>query len=191
MGDLTTLAVVKTQHGIDSSSFDDTISTVIAAVSLTIERYIGRTITEGTYSDEYLNGDGMSDQLVLKNWPVTSAVTFVLKEDGSTVASTNYTVDDSSGIIYTLPDYYGSSAWTRGRRNFTVTYSAGYATVPADIKQAATDQVRRQLYQVQPLGSNWLGKKSISEAPGFVTVYETAELLPGVRQILNQYRRRF
>jgi len=193
MGDLTTLAVVKEQHGISGSSYDTLITTVIAGVSIAMERYVGRTLTEATYSDELYSGDGFTDQIVLRNWPVTDTVTFVLKEDNSTITSTNYSVHSDSGIVYPVPDYYGQAVWTAGRWNYAITYSAGYdsTTMPADIAMAATDQVRHQLNQIQPTGPNWLGKTGINEATGFSVTLAPHRLLDSVKEILNTYRRRF
>lgn len=137
---LTTLADVKETMGVASSdhSYDNLIIRKINQVTAQFEKYCGRRFKEATYTDEGYNGTG-TDQIVLKNYPITSTVAFSLgnrdnslnENDWETVDTNRYFANNSSGVIDLT--FTAGGGWGRWR----ATYSAGYATIPDDLAEAA------------------------------------------------------
>ena len=135
---LTTLARVKDSLGITGSSEDQALTNVISAVSLRMQRYMKRDIVQGTATAEKYDGDGRCDTLQLRNFPVISPPTPVVRVEGTAV--TDFELDAETGHLIRLDNYSGK-VWDRGRRNIEVDYTHGYSTVPEDLAQAALDQV--------------------------------------------------
>lgn len=94
-----------------------------------IENYLGFRVKETTYTrEEYDSEEGQA--LLLNNYPVNSTSTFTLErrtsalneDDWETVDSEYYHVDYDAGIIYAAGGY----EFSRTRRGYRVTYTAGY-----------------------------------------------------------------
>ena len=135
---LCTLADVKESLGIDAgnSSQNNLIIRKINQATEMIEKYCGgRRFASTTYTDEEYDATN-SDQLVLKNRPIT-AFTYLDSRDGTTnvsswsaVDSELYFRDNNAGVLDLT--FNASGRWNRYR----VTYTAGYATIPADLAEA-------------------------------------------------------
>ncbi len=138
---LTTLADVKESLGVASSdsSYDNLIIRKINQVTRQIEAYCDRHFLETTYTNEIYNSN-QTDQLVLKQRPVTATTPFALgvrdtglnEDDWETIDSNLYYVDTTSGVVSLL--FRTAGRWGRWR----FTYSAGYATIPEDLAEAAS-----------------------------------------------------
>lgn len=137
---LTTVADVKESMGIASSdhSWDNLIIRKINQVTKQIEKYCGRRFIETAYTQEEYNST-QTDQLVLAQRPITSSTPFELgiRDSGlntdswDTIDTQLYYVDTESGVVDLL--FSASGRWNRWR----ATYSAGYATIPEDLAEAA------------------------------------------------------
>jgi uncharacterized phiE125 gp8 family phage protein len=132
---LATLAQVKEYIGNSADNTDDALLTrLITAVSELIERSSQRVFGQATYT-ETRNGTG-GRFLVLNNRPVTAVSSLTI--NGITIPqSTSFTVDGwvvESPWKVTLRGY--SHRFDEGVQNVQITYTAGYATVPADVAQA-------------------------------------------------------
>lgn len=157
---LTTRANVKEALGYDSNTnYDDLLDNLIARASVMIESRLGRSVVQASYT-EYVDGDG-SEYLNLRQGPVIS------------VTGLAYATHDSSGITTTSVDAgtyitYGNEAdwlmggflrsnggcFNRGRKNYEVKYSAGWAAVPYDIEQLAIDVVTWLFNQRKDAGND-------------------------------------
>ena len=147
-GDLTTLATVKDWLGIPSgdTSKDARLSRLITSSSARIVGWLGRGILSASYSETY-SGVGNA-RLGLRNYPVIAIASLTV--DGVTVPAASgsppaggYTVAHVgspvvTGAFINLSGY----CFTRGADNVAPVYTAGYATVPADIEQAAIELVQ-------------------------------------------------
>jgi len=131
---LVSLADVKYEWGRAQTDTgdDDRAQTLINNISAVIELYCGRTFASTIYTDELIDGTS-SKYLQLKHWPVIAFST--LKEDDATVDAANYKIYYAEGLIYT------DGTWTVGAQNYKATYTAGYAVLPAAIKQACIEWV--------------------------------------------------
>jgi hypothetical protein len=124
-GDLTTLQSVKTYTGRTSGTADDKLSALITACSGWVKSYLNRDILQATYT-ETINGTG-TRQILLGNYPVTS-VTALLVCDHDV---TSYALSDGRRTISLAP---GGGIFDRDIANVSITYVAGFATVPADLE---------------------------------------------------------
>lgn len=137
---LTNLADVKESLGIASSdtSRDNLIIRKINQATLYIESYCSLSrdhhFALTTYTNEEYDGTNNST-LVLRMRPVTAITSFQRRKstlsDGTfeDVESELYYSDLSAGVVELVVT--SNSGWNRYR----VTYSAGYATIPADLAE--------------------------------------------------------
>lgn len=125
---------------------------LIDVASEVIAQHTGRDWTTSASTSETLSGDG-SRWLFLKRYPASSVASVVV--NGTTLASTNYTLLPDEGIVVrgdTKDDPRSSCGWDRGTRNIVVTYTGGYAAVPDPVKRAAILLVKN-LSQQTDLGA--------------------------------------
>ena len=147
------------------------ISALITEVDARIARYCGRgnpltgaeQFSSGSL-DEYYDGDG-EEVLLLRNYPIT-AVTSVqtIGYDGTatTLASGDYRLNAAKTGLHwrgagatiggrSVDGYYGEEpgpvygisrvGWPCGVQNIRVQYTAGYSSIPDDLRSVATDIV--------------------------------------------------
>lgn len=135
---LTTLADVKETLGIDSgnTSKDNLLIRKINQATEMIERFTGRRFAQTTYTNEEYDATGI-DQLILKQRPIITLSSFQNRDtslnenDWSDIETTLYFPDMDAGVVDL--NFKASGRWNRYR----VTYTAGYATIPSDIAEAA------------------------------------------------------
>ena len=138
---LTSLVRVKEFLNIDGSGDDDRLNTLIAAASAEIQGATNRKIIQATVTDERVDSYGDS-RINVREYPIIS-VSSLTENDSALVEDTGFEMkaqDLAAGQIIRIATGAPTS-WARGERVVTVTYSHGYATVPADIQQAATELV--------------------------------------------------
>lgn len=138
---LTTVADVKESLSIDAgdTSKDNLITRKINQATLLIESYCSLSrdhhFAQTTYTNEEYDGNN-KNTLVLRMRPVISLTSFqyrttVTNESSwSDVDSEDYFTDTNSGVIELL--FRTNKSWNQYR----VTYSAGFATIPADLAEA-------------------------------------------------------
>lgn len=139
---LTTLAKVKTFLRITSSSFDSELEALIDSFSRFISNQTGRILKEADITQELHSGKG-EQFLVLKNLPATDITAFEYADGDlgsrtwTAFDSDEYELDPDSGRIY-VP---GGVPY--GFNNIRVSYTAGYATIPADLEELANAMVAK------------------------------------------------
>ncbi len=175
---LASLAAVKDALGITSSDDDNLLTRQINAVTDYIESYCGRRFKDTTYTDEYYDGDGETD-LILKQFPITDtaeiSITFVSDDVETAVDNDDLEFYNDEGMIY-------YPRWPRGRKNIKITYSAGYATIPADLAQACIELVAT-IHNRRKTG----GAKSESIGDYSIT-YGDLEASPLAQKVIDFYR---
>lgn len=154
---IATATEYKTYARISGTGFDSQISLALDASEAAMEKYCGVTdFGSATYTDEAYDGED-EDTVWLANWPVTAVSAVKVRCYSTTVTqdATTYTftrrgrlIRDGSGpgFVYTdeSPEagyYSGGFVWPRGNQNVLVTYTAGYGTIPADLKQIQFEMV--------------------------------------------------
>jgi hypothetical protein len=181
MTDLTTIESVKQYLQITNTNDDEFLAALISNVSKFIETYLSRVISSASYT-EYLNGVGYNAQaMALSNTPITAVQS--ISVDGVSITASvgfgkpGYNFDDS--FIY-LTGY----GFSKGARNVQVTYTAGYATTPLDIVQAANQLVAWRYKEIQRIGQD---SKTLNNE---TTTYSTEAMPKDVKIILERYRKK-
>lgn len=141
---LVTLAEMKTYLGISATTYDTFLTTEIDIISTAINNYCGRDFelknyTQTIYADNFESAFDTKD-IYLYHFPVTtidSAKIIETDADGndSELAITYYRLQKSLGLINRTYPGGAKIPWmcSEGQRA-EFTYSAGYATIPSDIK---------------------------------------------------------
>lgn len=182
---LTTTATVKTYAGISGSGADAQIDVIVSAVDRAIKAYLGRQIESAAVTAEIHDGNGLDDFLILAEWPVTAVSAVSIS--GTALTASDYEIDGSDGILFYKPGGTGFAAWPEGRRNISVTYTAGYASVPEDLALAAAKQAVYEVKLTSVLGSR-LGDRSTITEDGGTAQYVIAGWITGVADVLDAYR---
>nr|BDD47302.1 hypothetical protein 5 [bacterium] len=195
---LTTLVNLKSFMNITVSDNDTLLENCIDRATGYFETYTRRKLKARDYSydsdaaaydaDNAIMDGNDQDQMVIPQYPLNSLTTLRINETEiearSGVYSLGYILDKAGGIIR-LSGYL----FTKGLANIELAYNAGYSTVPDDLEQAAIEHAAWLFKQSTP-GSSLLGISSKSLADGTVS-YSAKEILPEVRMVLEQYKKRF
>lgn len=136
--DLVTLAELKTFLNLSSTTYDALLATLITAASYALLRYCERdSFYLSTYSGTIFNGNGQR-YLTLPNTPVTSLTSVITDYNQAiptTFAGSMFDYESETGEIRFKPNTTFSGRICRyGFQNVRASYSAGYSTVPADLK---------------------------------------------------------
>lgn len=170
------LTDVKTHLNITGTGDDSELLAMTAAATGLIEGQVG-PITRRTVTDTV---DGGRSTVILSTAPVASVTTVV--ENGSTLASSAYSLDGESGVLTRL---FGQSdaVWADGARNISVTYVAGRTDVPADLRHAVLETVRH-LWTTQRGAVRRSGTDDYQPGAGFSLPFRVRELLSRYSQVL-------
>lgn len=177
---LATLAQVKDYLGNTADPVDDALLTRLTlAASELIERSCQRVFGQTTYT-ETRNGTG-GRFMVLNNRPVTAVSSLTI--NGITIPqSTSFTTDGwviESPWKVTLRGY--TYRFDEGVQNVQITYTAGFATVPADLSQACCLMVGLLYKERDRMGisSKSVGGENIS--------FTRDDMPPSVLQTVRNY----
>lgn len=197
--DLTQLDTVKDelQLSTTATSDDDFIEQLIDEASDFIATWTGRTFGKATYIETLDANGGLF--LMLAKTPVVSIS--LVTDDGTTISSTTYEIDDAdAGILFretgwrsTQLSFHNIEAFPlhEGKRDWSVTYVAGWdtpgstatRTLPYDVERACIDIVK----------TNYLRRHEDTRIR-HQSVDETFEILvkesltPSALRILERYR---
>jgi hypothetical protein len=169
MPDLTTLESFRAYAGGASTADDALIGQLITAYSTAVTSLLNRKILSGPV-EIWRDGHGRRT-LTLPEYPVT-AVT-LLEIDGQSIP---HRFTDTQIIL-------DGSCFTRGHANVHVRFTAGYASVPADIEQAVNELVALRYKERDRIGHR--AKSLAGETVSFVT----AALPDSAKAMLAAYAR--
>jgi hypothetical protein len=178
MTDLTTLAAVKAYAGVTNSNDDTLITNLITAYSQWVRSFTSRDFTIQQY-DIWRSGRG-NQVLVVPDFPITAVSSLTI--DGVTIPAApawgayGYRYSDTEVLLS------GGACFTIGRSNIHLVFTAGYATVPADLSQAVAELVALR-YKMKGDNINWSTKSLAGES---VTL-NTRDMPASVATILKQY----
>ena len=148
MTDLVTLVEYKAAEGINTPKNDEQLNKIIPSVSQLVKTYCGNTFVDYYSSNKVdtINIDWDTHIVQLTESPVNSIVSVEERDSYGSSYSTLTTTDheyylDSAtdSIIRTTDGSYKN--WSRGPGAVRVTYRAGYASVPADLRLAVFDLI--------------------------------------------------
>lgn len=178
-GDLTTLASIEQYLGLQSGNEDEALlSALITALSAAAGTYCSREFTSQAVT-ETRDGRGERRMPFLQN-PATAVSSLVI--DGQTIPA---------GDPFQTPGYYFTSTmlmltrycFCRGLGNVTISYTAGYATIPADLAQAINEWVALRYREIGHLD------KSSEGLPNMTTAYLVKDMRPSTQLVLDRYKR--
>jgi len=180
-------SALKTFLKISGSTEDTLLDSICDRTNALIKSYIGRNLVSQTYT-EYYDGNG-TPRLILRNYPVITltSINIDTNREWESVTAVDITEDvlleNSSGIIRL---WNNGGIFYTGRANVKVVYSAGYATMPYDLVDAAiliAAHSYKRHYQDQRIGLQ-------SETIGDRTMTYSNEAIPAkARLILDKYKR--
>lgn len=190
----TDLATVKAWASVTVATDDALLTDLIASVTKSMQQYMSQNILAAAYTETY-NGSGTTRQALRQN-PVTAVTALTIL--GQTIApatsplGAGFLFDDlgvylTPGTLVPVPAYAAPalSVFPRMPLSVQVTYNAGFATVPADLKGAATRQV---VYEYR--GRQREGEASKTLGPSMTTAFLTDSWNPRTLQVMDTYRRR-
>ena len=166
----------------------DRLENLISGVSLMAERFIGRTLTITTYTDELYSMRNPERGLVLKQYPMTAVPTSVKIDDDALTVADDIDAELAAGVLYRV----GGGYWPRGFRHIKVSYPAGLVTLPAtpapqDLINALCEQIAYEALNTGNKGRRG-SKRTVLES-GATEEFITQDFAPGVKKTLNRYKR--
>lgn len=181
MADLTTLENVKASlFGRDPSAIDaeESLRLYIAAASTWFRRQVGRQLELGAYTEKQIHEGG--DFIATREYPVVSVATFTA--DGVSVPAAPTDADPGWHII-------GGRLHVRGwyvpeGSVVSLTYSAGYSPIPADIEQAVREMVALKYREKGSVGAQTVSAlgQSITFLPS-ITPRSVQDVIDGYRRV--------
>jgi len=198
-GDLCAAADVKAYLGKNDAGDDTLLAGIVSAASAWLASQIGRDITSQAYN-ETRSGDG-TGALRLRQSPVITVQSLTVDGIAVTPRDANnegWALQDdwlllsgpSSGAGMSGP--YGpyvsgtkmtTLRYTIGLANVVIGYTAGYATVPPDLKQAAVELVGETFQR-----RDRLGMMSRSLGGEVMTAFQTLSLNVSLKSTIAAYQ---
>lgn len=163
-----------------NSDIDSTIKDLCNRLSATIESYCGREFSSAEYT-EYHNGYG-NVILYTNNYPVTSVSG--IWEDTSRDWPVNTEVDSDEYFVNEGAIYRRDAYFLDWPMSIKIIYTAGYATIPYDLKQACIVEVARSYEQRKEQG---VDTKAYADAN---TTYVLDDFLPNSKLVIDLYKHR-
>jgi len=204
---LTTLAAVKEELSITSSTDDDYLTRLINRTSIAFASYCNRAFETAALVEKQ---PGMPGMLLYVDRPPITTLTSIAYADG-VIASTNYEIQDANagtifvigGVQWTAPQLMIAAPvqWAgRERKLWTITYTGGYAlpaaatpTLPDDLEGACILNVV-QLYRQRGKDRTIKGESLLGYSVQYAGVESSSEVGDSlfsdeVCAVLKRYRR--
>ena len=191
MANLITLADYKQIEGLTNPKDDFRINQLIDSVSQLVKTYCGNSIVDfySTNKVETFNIDWHTHIVQLTESPVNNIVS-VQKRDSvtesySTVPTTDYYLDTATdSVLYVTGSTYKN--WPRGAGAVKVTYTAGYASTPKDLKLAVFDLITYYLKD-EHKERRTLGGASIQNQ-GSTSLRDSVAFPDHIKRVLDLYK---
>lgn len=181
---LVTLAEYKAYAGIASTNQDTQINSIIPIASQLVKTFCHRTFVDYVSESKTEVFSGGWSKLYLKEYPILSIGSVEVSSDyGNNYTEltefTDYVLDAEDGAITCI----NAEEFPKVVNGYKVTYTAGYETLPADLKVAVLDLITYYLKNDMSVHS--------PKAPGTNSVqveYITTANLPAhIRRVLYMY----
>lgn len=150
MADLITVQEYKNAEGIVNQKDDNRLDVIVPQVSDLAKKYCGTSFIDyysSARTETFSIHDNYTSTIIVSESPLVS-VSSVEERTGyaesySTLSTSNYEyyVDTAADAIIRTTTSGGKGYWASGVGSVRVTYTAGYATTPKDLKLALFDLV--------------------------------------------------
>lgn len=184
----TSVPAVKAYLRIDSTvtTDDGLLRSLVDTANMVVAQALSRNVLSADYT-ETRNGTG-TKSLVLTNYPITAVSSVELVGPAMIAGAPQPSATLTEGVDFTVGSYalqmlYG--VWPKGRANVKVSYTAGYASMPADLAHAGTKLAALRYRELERLGQK---SKSMG---GEIISYDTDEMPPDVAAIIERYKLAF
>ena len=159
------------------------LSALIAAASAAVEQWCAREFTSTAYTETH-NGTGTCE-LMLRVFPVTTITKIETLDDDAvaTEITSGNRVDKRTGLLRLTMEHFPV-----GHQNVVILYTAGFATIPADVQEAVVQLIaglHNETQQNASASSERLGEYAVSYLSG-----DERGLPRTVRWLLSPYRDR-
>ena len=149
MADLITVQDYKTAEGITQPKDDARLTVLVPSISELVKTYCGNTFVDFYSSNktETFNIDWSTYIVQLTESPVNSIVSVEERDSYSgsyttlTTGAYEYFLDTATDSVIRTREQGTHKNWKRGVGAVKVTYIAGYASTPADLKLAVFDLI--------------------------------------------------
>ena len=178
MTDLTTTAAVKQYIGKTDSIDDDLFATLVTAYSQWVRSWTNRDFDVRSYNIWRSGRGGVS--LILPQWPLVSIDSLTI--NGQTIAAQASWGDYGFRFSDRAINLDGGCRFWFGSNNINIGFTAGYATIPADIAQAVNELVALRYKLRDKL--EWSSKTLAGEVVSLVT----KDMPSSVATVLKQYQ---
>jgi hypothetical protein len=196
---LCTLADVKTRLGLSTTDNDEIINSILDGNNGIFDSYTGRRLllTDETVT-EYFGADPGWRRLLFQRYPIVSITSIKEASDydfdaaGALVANTDYRLVNQglNGIILRI-----NAHWLAGEDVIEVIYRGGYCgasetpgegeyALPQELREAAILQAAFMFKRKDDIGLS-----AVSSQGGSINKFADVELLPLVKQTLDNYKR--
>ena len=161
---------------------DSNIEEMIKGVSTGMESFMDRKIMSRE-DTEYYDGDG-TKYLFVDRYPIIT-ISGIWDDRSwswaasSLITSTEYRIQNEKTIVM------NNLVFLDDEQNVKITYTAGYATAPTDLKMACIEEVTRRFHKKRDIT---LSSKTLDDG---TNVYIVDDFLPHNKTVMNRYRRRY
>lgn len=188
MAALITLADYKTYKKITKTDNDDEVTFIVNSVSSMVKSYCGHSFIDyySTPVEEVFSVNNSSQNaLQLNEWPVKTISSIYSRQAYDApyelVDSSTYFADPKTGSVYLISGDY----WSEGFASTKVTYTAGWATTPDDVKIACLDLVQHY-YKEEYKERKQIGNVSIDNTNRSVGI--PSKWPAHISRVLNMYK---
>jgi len=186
---LISLDDVKTLLGITDDSEDASLTLLINNASDIIESYCNdRRFASTVHTNEEYDGTG-TGHLALKDYPVTTLTQVDRRSGDFKTPGWDSIEEEHIKLLDNGTDgpgqVYYSGGFSKGIRNYRVTYTAGYATIPHDLQLACLQIVAWLRNRIKSTGmkSETLGEYSYTKSDEEKNLKQL-----GLDEVLDKYR---
>tara|TARA_R110002153_G_scaffold34080_1_gene102336 strand:- start:1050 stop:1640 length:591 start_codon:yes stop_codon:yes gene_type:complete len=147
MANLITLAEYKEAEGLSNPKDDLRLQTLIPSISELVKTYCGNSLVDyySTNKVETFSVDWATSVVQLTESPLNTVVSVEERRSYNeayttlTLANFDYYVDANTDSIFRTNNGGRTINWATGVGAVKITYTAGYATLPVDLKLAVID----------------------------------------------------
>lgn len=195
MADLVTTNEYKDAEGIRGEKEDDRLNVIVPQVSDLVKKYCGTSFVDYITTDKietFSINDNYTSTIIVSECPLTAVDKVEERTSYSgayaelTTGNYEYYVDMESDAIIRTDDNGNHKMWAKGVGSVRITYNAGYAECPRDLKLAIFDlityYVKDEHKQRQTLGGATLQNQGTS---GMRT---STDFPDHIKRVLDLYR---
>jgi hypothetical protein len=149
---LASLADLKSFLGISTTDNDTLLTEILEYVDQYVKTYTGRSFEEAAVSNEIFNTNGLKRIFAVKEPPIKESPTPTVTYDGVAVSTDDYEILYDEGL------FVFDSPPARAVKKLLISYTGGYATIPADL-QLATIKISAGIFKNRKSTSGATSKK--------------------------------